>query len=72
MPGFIGSVDVVASGTCTQWASLPACEIVRKILSEKDVQDTDVDTSLTSPEEVLDAAGKGVGRTSGAAMLLVM
>lgn len=69
MPGFIGSVDVVARGTCTQWASLPACEIVRRILSEKDVQVTPVGTSLTRPEDVLDVAGKGVGWTAGAAML---
>ena len=68
MPGFIGSVDVVARGTCTQWASLPACEIVRRILSEKDVQVTAVGISLTKPEDVLDVAGKGVGWTSGAAM----
>lgn len=45
--------------------------MVRKILSEKDVQETEVCTSLTSPEDVLDAAGKGVGRTSGVAMLEV-
>jgi len=69
MPGFIGSVEVVASGTCTQWASLPACEIVRRILSEKDVQVTAVGTSLTRPEDVLDVAGKGVGWTEGVAML---
>lgn len=69
MPGFIGSDDVVASGTCTQCASLPACEIVSRILSEKEVQVTAVETSLTSPEEVLDEAGKGVGWTSGVAML---
>ena len=69
MPGFIGSDEVVARGTCTQWASLPACEMVRSILSEKDVQVTTVVVSLTRPEDVLDVAGKGVGCTSGEAML---
>ena len=70
MPGFIGSDEVVASGTCTQWASLPACEIVRRILSEKDVQVTAVGVFLTRPEDVLHVAGKGVGWTSGVAMLV--
>lgn len=69
MPGFIGSVEVVASGTCTQCASLPACEMVRRILSEKDVQLTFVATSLTRPDDILDEAGKGDGWTSGVAML---
>ena len=42
---------------------------MRRILSEKDVQVTVVGTSLTRPEDVLDVAGKGVGWTSGVAML---
>lgn len=65
----MGSVDVVASGTCTQWASLPACVTVRRILSENDVQVTVVGVSLTRPEDVLHGAGKATGLTSGVAML---
>lgn len=61
MPGFIGSAFVVASGTWTQCASLPACETVRRILSEKEVQVTAVGMSRTRPSDVLVGAGNGVG-----------
>lgn len=43
-----------------------------RILSEKDVQVTAVGVSLTRPEDVLDAAGKGVGWTSGVAISMVV
>lgn len=45
---------------------------MRRILSEKDVQVTAVGVSLTSPEDVLDVAGKGVGCTSGLAISMVV
>lgn len=46
--------------------------MVRRILSEKDVQVTAVGVSLTRPEDVLEVAGKGVGWTSGVAISMVV
>lgn len=69
MLGFIGSADVVASGTCIQCANFPACEAVRKVLSENEVQVTVVGCPFTRPDDVLDGAGKATGRTSGVAIL---
>lgn len=68
-PGFIGSDFDVASGTCTQCESLPACEIVMRILSVKMIVETVVKRLCATPDVVLEGAGKGDGRTSGDAMV---
>lgn len=53
----------MARGTCTQWESLPACEIIISILSEKETDETAVRRLSAMPDVVLEGAGKGDGWT---------
>lgn len=63
----MGSADAAESGTCTQWANLPACVMVMTILSENPMLVMCVRRPLMSPEVDFDGAGKGASKTLGCA-----
>lgn len=47
--------------SCTHCESLPACEMVTRILSENECEETSVDVPFTRPDAVFRGAGNDSG-----------